>query len=223
MKPTLPSQMTALIRNPKGIALITTLMFTLISMGFIMMLLYTVTQSTITSGAAKRYQNAREASFGGMEVIAKEIIPNMFAGYSTSKIIGDYNASNLDMSMSSCFKSKLFNSTGNWSGCGANSTSTLAEQSPDVTFTLKSTSDNVGFTVYSKIVDTTCGGNTLIGQTCSNSDPSGIDYLDVGGGVTNAAGTVTPQHLPAYYRIEITGQRKQNPSERSRLSLLYMY
>lgn len=208
-------------RNEKGIALVTALLFTLISLGIIMMLLYTVTQGVKTTGAAKRYQNAREASFGGMEMISKEIIPNMFAGYSTSKIITEY--SSLNLGVGSCFKSKLFNATNNWTGCNANSTSTQADISPDISFTLKATNDTVGFIVYSKIVDTKCGGNTLLGQTCSNSDPSGVDYLDVGGGVTSSTGTVTPQHLPAYYRIEVTGQRKLNPSERSRLSLLYMY
>jgi hypothetical protein len=211
----------SLVQNEKGIALVTALLFTLISLGIIMMLLYTITQDIKTSGAAKRYQNAREASFGGMEMISKEVIPNMFAGYSTSHIISDY--SSLNLSLSPCFKSKLFNATNNWTGCGSNSTSTQADLSPDISFTLKATNDPVGFIVYSKIVDTTCGGNTLLGQTCSNSDPSGVDYLDVGGGVTSSTGTVTPQHLPAYYKIEITGQRKVNPSERSRLSLLYMY
>jgi len=223
-----------MIRNEKGIALVTALMFTLISLGIVMMLLYTVTQGIRTSAAAKRYQNAREASFGAMDIISKEIIPHMFAGYSTSKLItdystgliGDYSTSYTNLALSSgggCLRSKLFSATNNWAACGANSTTAQADVNPDLSFKLRATTDPAGYTVYSKIVDTKCGGNTLVGQPCSNSDPSAVDYLDVGGGVTSSTGTVTPQHLPAYYRIEIQGQRSVNPSERSRLSVLYAY
>lgn len=215
-----------MIRNEKGIALVSALMFTLISLGIVMMLLYSVTLGVKTTGAAKRYQNAREASFGAMDIIAKEVIPHMFSGYSTAKLISDYASGYTNMALPSggvCFRNKLFTSTNNWTSCGPSSTTSQADLNPDMTFHLQSASDPAGFTVYAKITDTKCGGNTTIGQACSNSDPSGIDYLDAGGGVASSAGTVTPQHLPAFYRIEVQGQQSVNPSERAKLSVLYEY
>ena len=213
-----------MINNEKGIALVTSLMFTLISLGIILMLLYTVTQGIKTSAAGKRYQNAREASFGAMELLSKEIIPNMFQGYSSSKLVTDYSSLNFALSSGGgCFSSKLFKSTANWTGCSANSLSSKADDSPDLTFKLQATSDPVGFIVYSKIVDTKCGGDTTVGQPCSNSDKSGIDYLDSAGGVTASTGTVTPQRRPAFYKVEIQGEKSVNPSERSKLSVLYVY
>ena len=94
-----------------------------------------------------------------------------------------------------------------------------------MTFNLKATNDSVGFNVYAKITDTRCGGNTAAvpPQPCSNSDTSGVDYLDAGGGVASSSGAVTPQHRPAYFRIEVQSERAVNPNEKSQLSVLYAY
>jgi hypothetical protein len=89
-----------------------------------------------------------------------------------------------------------------------------------MTFNLRAT-DPSGFMVYAKISDTRCGGTSS--QPCSNSDSSGVDYLDAGGGVTSSSGTVTPQHRPAYYRIEVQSERVVNAKEKTQLSVLYAY
>jgi hypothetical protein len=90
-----------------------------------------------------------------------------------------------------------------------------------MTFNLKATNDGAGFNVYSKITDTRCGGDTTLNQPCSNSDTSGVDYLDAGSGVASSSGSVTPQHRPAYFRIEVQSERAVNPKEKAQLSVLY--
>jgi hypothetical protein len=92
-----------------------------------------------------------------------------------------------------------------------------------LTFRLKASNDPSGFTVYTKITDTRCGGDTASGQPCTNSDVTGVDYLDAGGGVASSSGSVTPQHKPAYYRVEVQSERTVNPVEKSQLSVLYAY
>lgn len=107
--------------------------------------------------------------------------------------------------------------------CEAANKSFAVSTAPDLTLNLKASNDTTGYTVFSKIVDTRCGGDAAMGQPCSNSDATGIDYLDVGGGVTDSSGRVTPQHRPAYYRIEVQAERAVNPQEKSQLSVLYAY
>src|SRR5512138_531570 len=82
------------LQNQDGIALITALMFTLISLGMIMALLYYVLAGTRMSGAQKRYRNALEASYGGTEFITKAVIPRLFNNYSSGKVslLGDFGA-----------------------------------------------------------------------------------------------------------------------------------
>ncbi len=212
------------INNDNGIALVTALMFTLISLGVIMMLLAIVSQGTRVSGASKRYKNAVEAGYGGLDVLTRDILPTKFSGsldatYKTNLA----NAIALAFPQEACFTEKLEKSTASWSSACSNSSTLLATQSPDMTFTLKASNDTTGFKVYAKIVDSRCGGDAALGQPCTNSDTSGIDYLDAGGGVTSATGMVTPQHRPAYFRIEIQSERAANPIEKGQLSILYGY
>jgi len=226
----------ATLRDNKGIALVTALLFTLISLGIIMALLTIVIQGTRVSAANKSYNSAIEASYGAIDVVSRDIMPAILKGtfgespytYKSNMVSAislafmspaDYPASQ------GCFGQKIGSSTALWDPavCTGQPTSPVATQSYDMTFNLKATNDPVGFKVYTKITDTRCGGDTAVGQPCTNSDGSGIDYLDAGGGVTSSAGTVTPQHRPAYYRIEVQGERAVNPKEKSQLSVLYAY
>lgn len=213
------------LHNNNGIALVTSLLFTLISLGIVMALLTIVLQGTRLSGANKAYRSATEASYGAVDFIAKDLIPAIF----TDKFDLAYkeamlDAINMEFPLEACFNEKITKSTSEWSACTGSPTTPVATESPDITFNLKAdlgdAIDPAGYLVHAKIVDTRCGGDAT--QPCTNSDTSGIDYLDAGGGVASASGAVTPQHRPAYYRIEVQSE-KTNTQQKSQLSVLYAY
>lgn len=218
-------------KNNKGIALITALMFTLLSLGIVMLLMYMVTQGTRMTGAQKRYKTAVEASFGAADLVAKDIVPQMFTRYSTATSLAGLatNFSSLSMAVpaANCLQQKRTLPTSSWDTgvCSAPTRTTDPNISPDMTFSLPATTGLTGYTVYTKIIDTRCGGDTTIGQPCTNSseNPTGTEGLSAGSGVTSSSGPITPQHLPAYYRIDVQVERTLNPKERSALSLLYAY
>lgn len=220
------------LRNNKGIALVTSLLFTLISLGIIMALLTIVTQGTRVSAANKSYKTAIDAGYGAVDMVTRDILPAVFkipTAFDTAYKANMAAAVNLAFPLQACFDQKVILSTfkddgtANWTSCTGQPTSPVPKVSYDMTFNLKATKNPVGFNVFTKITDTRCGGDTAVGHPCSNSDSSGIDYLDAGGGVASSTGTVTPQHRPAYYRIEVQSERAVNPNEKSQLSVLYAY
>lgn len=211
----------ATLHDNKGIALITALLFTLISLAIIMALLTIVTQGTRVSGASKSYSSATEAGYGAVDMVSRDILPAIFKG---SFISANYASVGLSFPLATCFNQKLGSPTSLWTDCTTGLPASLdPTQSPDMIFNLKADNDPTGFKVYAKIADTRCGGDTTTGEPCSNSDNSGVDYLDAGSGVTSSSGSVTPQHRPAYYRIEVQSERAVNPNEKSQLSVLYAY
>lgn len=217
------------LNNNQGIALVTALMFTLISLGIVMMLLYIVTQGAKVSAANKTYKSSLEASYGAVEVVTKDLFPNIFSRYTTVTSMAALTSRYSNVAMSfpavNCFAEKTRKSTAQWDTtlCTGGSKSYLTADAPDVSFVLKAPNDAAGYRVYTKITDTKCGGNSALSEPCTNSDITGIDYLDSGGGVTGGGGKVTPQHKPAYYRIEVQGERAANPREKSKLSVYYAY
>ncbi len=222
-----------LLASQKGIALVTALMLTLISLTIIMYLLYMITSGAKLSGANKRYKTALEASYGSTDLVIKEILPAIFSktiagGGSTpwaTSLTGLY-ASPMgfypnDNTHDACLMDKLTKSPSNWgSTC---SKSSNPKESPDFSIKLNSTSSDP-FTVYTKIIDTICSDKRSypIGK-CTGSDLSGFEQLDGGQGTTGGAAGITVQAMPAIYRIEVQGERTTNPSERSKLSVLYAY
>ena len=202
----------------------TALLFTLISLGIVMALLTIVIQGTKVSAANKSYKSAMEAGYGAVDLVTRDILPAIMKGtFDSAYKTGLTNAIGMAFPQEACFNQKINSPTALWTVCSGTATTAVPTQSPDMTFNLRATNDPAGFTVYTKITDTRCGGDTVAGQPCSNSDASGIDYLDAGGGVTSASGAVTPQHKPAYFRIEVQGERAVNPKEKSQLSVLYAY
>lgn len=211
------------LRNNEGIALITSLLFTLISLGIIMALLTIVLQGTRVSAASKAYKNATEAGYGAVDVVSRDILPAIIKGtFNSAYKTNLADAIGLAFPLEACFNQKVSSSTSLWTACTGQPTSAVPKQSTDMSFNLKAANDTVGFNVYAKITDTRCGSDTA-GQPCSNSDTSGVDYLDAGSGVTSSSGTVTPQHRPAYFRIEVQSERAVNPNEKAQLSVLYAY
>lgn len=200
-------------RNEDGIALVTALLLTLISMTVAMAVLYLISQGIATSSAQKRYQSSLEAAHGGVEFFSKEIVPRLMQGESATSLATSFGGINLTFPASACFSQKLDKSPSEWTSCSGTALTSDPKQSPDITFTLAGATIGSNYKIYSKIVDTTPG----------NSDPSGIDYLDSGSGVTGTSSGVSPKHVPGLYRIEVQGEKEVNPSERALLSVLYAY
>ncbi|MEI6703625.1 MAG: hypothetical protein WCL71_08830 [Deltaproteobacteria bacterium] len=218
------------LSNNKGIALVTSLMLTLISLTIVMYLLYMVTSGVKMSGATKRYKTALEASYGGTDLIAKEIIPTIFnitiaSGLAnpTSSIGNLYPAAmNFITSSDACLMDKLTKSSSQWAA--ACSKTNDPKSSPDFRINLSATSSTDSFTVYTKIVESICSDKRAYPTgKCTGSDLSGMDMLEGGQGTTAGSSGVTVQSMPATYRIEIQGERSTNPMEKSKLSILYAY
>ncbi len=216
----------------KGVALVTSLMFTLISLALVLLLLYIVTQNISLSASHRRYKTALEASYGGVEVFTKEIIPQIFKDYSSA---GAFSITRSGMTSSmgdislrvassdSCMMQKLFSPSSKWTNCTDDQkSSALASiaSSPDMTFKLQGISRASEYTVFTKIVD------TLPGNT-DTSTIKGNETLLSGSGaaynpdVTN--GGINVKHIPARYRIEVQGEKTLRPLEKASISVLYAY
>src|ERR1700674_2329958 len=196
------------LRNEKGIVLVTTLMLTLIILVVITALLYMMTTGTKISGAQKRYLTALDASYGGAEIVAKDIIPLILRNYSSGSSLsnslgglvgtsGIYSGVHLQFPSNNpnaqmCLQEKLRKSTGFWPAVCLDSLPPA--KMADLTLQLQSTGSSP-FTVYSKIVSTRVG----------NSDMSGFNLI--GGGVAESNNIVYPQSQPYLYTIEVQGQR----------------
>lgn len=205
--------MKILSANEKGIALVTALMFTLISLTIVMALLYMITRSTQISGQQKKYKTSLEAAYGGTEIITKDIIPMILSNYSSPTLVPTitdaFDAVDMEVNATQkCLQSKLTQSTKNWpAGC---SNIPNPKKEPDLTFQLSAATGNP-FTVYSKIVDTSSG----------NSDVSGLQLE--GSGVAEGSSLITPQHFPYIYRVEVQGERENNPTTQANIEVLYAY
>ena len=217
------------LRNERGIALVTALMLTLVSLVLVMALMYFIETGTRVSASAKRYQNVQQAAYGGVSLTVNELIPRLenaiFGNYSSGgvnsaiqKLKADFNSASLTLPDLACLKQKLNSTSATWSGACSNSLD--PKSSPDMTFLLKSTLTaplNLAqdYIVYTKIVDTPIVGNT---------DPANLSNLrkpeNVNESMQNEGNGVT---IPSTYRIEIRAERQQNPQERSNLSVVYSY
>lgn len=220
-----------LLQSEKGIALITSLMFTVICLVISMYLLYMVTAGIKTSGVMKRYHTALDATYGGVDLISKDLLVAgfVFKNYSgtayTDQMKNTYMANLQNPAVSDCLRTKLTKPRSQWGGCA--DTIENAKTGSDISFDLNA-ENGAPFTVYSKIVDTMERKFLVLDETktskiitiAGNSDESG-STLDTGS--TTDGGAVTVPHYPYIYRVEVQGERKQNPDEKSKLSVLYAY
>jgi len=214
-----------LLKDQSGIALVTSLMMTLISLAMVMVLMSYVMQSIRATGATKQYKNTLEASYGGAELLVKDIVP-MFFNFSGASSAGSITAledkyDSIDLKFASgnpCLNQKLNNQTGAWTDaiCGVNKSSSNPKVLPDITFVLKSTITGFqtppGYKIYAKIIDTAVVGNT---------EKSSIDYSSKNPGGERSDGSPNP--IPSLYTIDITGERETNPLEKTMLEVLYSY
>ncbi len=203
-----------LVNNENGIALVTALMLTLISLTIIMSLLFMITAGAQLTGAHKRYKTSLEAARGGVDVVVKDILPTMMLNQGSATLEADVEGSfgaislNVNTTVACPIQAKLTTPTSQWpAACSQQSN---PKQSPDMSFDLPSTIGDP-FRVYTKIVDTVKG----------NSDISGLQLE--GSGVAESNSVLTPQHFPYLYRVEVQGERSANAREQANISALYAY
>jgi hypothetical protein len=225
--------------NEKGIALVTALMLTLISLTFMMAVLYMLTQGTRTSASAKHYASAMEATYGGVDFFTKDALPQMLlnvpTAFSTSNItlsaasiIGTYPTLAVTMPniTNACMQAKLTSTPTNWTnavGCTADNLSSDISQlrtTADMTFTFPGTTGSSAYRVYAKIIDTAIG-NTDTSQWASGGLLTGVGVVRSGTaeGGSNTAAT----KIPYYFDIEVQGEAAANPLETTRVTLFYAY
>lgn len=223
------------IQNQKGVALITALMFTALAFVLCLSLLYMITVGIQSSAALKGYRTALDATYGGTEITVKDLINTSF-GYNDylathlGATFPDYLVSKMGLlatsaTVSDCMHERLTLPRTQWSA-SCRDTSLDPKKNPDVSFELNATS-GTPYIVYSKIVDTMerkfvvlDGATQKTVVMAGNSDTSTISLE---GGSTTEGGQVTVPHYPYVYRLEIQGERKQNPKEKANVSVMYAY
>lgn len=202
-----------LLKNNEGIALVTALMLTMISLTIVMAVMYMVTQSIHQSGQLRKYRTALDASYGGSEIVVKDILPVVLQNYSSTTfavtVQGAFSDVGLQVFNQNCMQNKLTKNTSLWpASCG--DISSEPKKSPDMSFTLQAASGNP-FIVYSKIVSTVVG----------NSDTGGLQLE--GSGVAESSSLLTPQHFPYIYTMDVQGERQNNPTTKANIEILYAY
>jgi len=225
-----------ILHNEKGIALITSLMFTVLSLVMTMALLSMITASIRTSGAIKRYRTATEAAYGGLDIVVKDLITANF-GYNdylsshSTATYNDYMKLNYMVSLNSpdistCLQDKLTKPTSQWPAACKADVSSNAKNAFDISFNLNAAS-STPYAVYSKIVDTmdrkfvVFRNHSSITLTLAGNTDTSILALE-GGSTTEGAGVSVP-HYPYMYRIEIQAERNINSSEKAKISVQYAY
>jgi hypothetical protein len=222
------------LRNEDGIALVTSLMFTMLALVISMALLYMVTMGARTSGAMKRYKSVLDATYGGTEIVTKDLIANALSFQNQSSSFNSFlqgRMAGISPNFSECLQMRLENPRKAWTGACA-SVDGNPRTDPDIVFPLNATAGS-SFNVYSKIVDTTewrfisfssnaAGTPVAISKVVAgNSERSGNNSLSKGGVVVN--NTPSVPHYPYIYKLEIQGERQQGGLEKANISVQYAY
>jgi len=183
------------LRNEKGFALVFVLILAVIALVMTVGMLMMVSQGSFVSGQQKRYRTALEASRGGMEATLQVIS-------SRGAVTTPFTNQVLNASLGS----KLASPTSAWVGLDNTMTINPAD---NTSYDMRV--DLGVYRVYSKVVDTINGN-------------SGADEGLLKTGVVNSgSGEVVVVSVPYLYTIEVLSQDQTNPTERSKLSVLYQY
>jgi hypothetical protein len=185
-----------ILRNEKGFAMVFVLILAAISLAMTLAMLLMVSRGSFLSGQQKRYRTAVEASRGGMEAMF-QMISNR------GNLTTPYTNQVLD---AAALQTKLAGPIATWGGL--DNASTI---DPGVVTSYDMRIDLGTYRVYTKIVDTVDGN--------SGAD-EGLIKTSV---VNSGSGEVTVVSVPYLYTIEVLSQSTTNPTERSKLSILYQY
>lgn len=167
-----------------------------ISLAMTLAMLMMVSRGSFLSGQQKRYRTAVEASRGGAEAVF-QLISNR----------GNLSTSYTNLAWDNVgIGTKLAGPIATWGGLDNSSTI-----DPGVSTSYDMRIDLGTYRVYTKIVDTVDGN--------SGAD-EGLIKTSV---VNSGSGEVTVVSVPYLYTIEVLSQSTTNPTERSKLSILYQY
>ncbi|MGE5190095.1 MAG: hypothetical protein ACM3NF_08575 [Gemmatimonadota bacterium] len=179
-----------------GIALVVVMLLAAVALAISGGLMYMLARSGYLSGMQKQYKTALEAGVGGTDV-AFQVIAS--GGTLSASAIGlTYDPANV--------ATKLQNRTADWGGLDSTMTINALDNA-----TYDMTVDLGNYRVYSKIVD------TVPGNSAANL---GLQNKGVASG---GGGEIVVMSTPYLYTIEVLAQRRSNPSERAKLSVLYEY
>jgi hypothetical protein len=190
-----------ILRNEKGFALGFVLILAVVALGMTLAMLFMLGRGSYVSGQQRRFHTAVEASRGGMEAMLQLIgsrgIPST-----------PYTNLFLNPSGASTFlQKKLVAPTDNWVSLGLNSAIAI-DPADNTTYDVRL--DLGTYRAYGKIVHTVKG----------NSAPD--EGLQRGGVASeNTGGEV--KSYPYLYTVEVLAQSATNPTERSKISVLYQY
>ncbi len=183
------------LRNEKGFAMVFVLILAAISLAMTLAMLIMVGRGSYVSGQQKRFRTAVEAGQGGMEAMFQLISSR-----------GNPTTPFTNQLLNASLVPKLAGPTATW--VALDNTMTI---DPGVNTTYDMRIDLGMYRVYSKVVDTVDGN-------------SGADEGLLKTGVVNSgSGEVTVVSVPYLYTIEVLSQHQTNPTERSKLSILYQY
>lgn len=221
--------MKVMLKNNKGVALVTSLMLTLISLGIVMALFYIITQSIKISAANKRYTSVKEAAYGGGELMAFDVLATAWTNYATgvaSSLVSKFGNVDLSVSISDeCMRQKMSSAPANWTACSSGQKSLdlpSIKSSPDLSFLLKGASVAQHYKVFAKIVDTSAGNTDPVASSIETG--AAEDLITASGSAySRDAGGVPVMHVPYSYRIEVQSEKESNPMEKSNVTVLYAY
>lgn len=200
-----PKSKIEILGNERGIALALVLVLSVIALGVMTALIYMLTSGSQISGVQKRYRSAAEAGKGGTDIIFQTIAARGNLSLTTSA-----SFQNLSTFADPCLTDKLTKATANWNA--ACDKSVTINPATTTTYDMKfDIGTDPVYTVYTKIVDTVEG----------NSAPD--TGLQKSGVVSTNTGEVTVKSVPYLYTIEVDAGNASNPTERSKLSVLYQY
>lgn len=204
------------LKNDKGIALVTALLLTLVTLAVIVGVLYLLRQQTKTSAADKVYKTALQAAYGDSEFFLKDLIPLMFPG-DKNKTSLEAQFTNLSLDIvptDACMSDKILKNTVDWTNCAPENKTIEPKKFPDATIVLKGQASD--YKIYSKIIDTVRG----------NTDGSGAardDRYTNASGVTGSGMELRGMRQPYLYTVEIRAEGATNPKEKAMLEVLYAY
>jgi hypothetical protein len=213
------------ISGKRGMALILVLMIVVISAGLLAAVMYYALTGTEISGLQRKYQTSKEASLGAIDIFTKELVPRVIFDQGTTTLStiasgltaapGIVSSVTASATNDPCFLSKLSSPTASWTGCGANATTTNANDDADITFNLLSVAGGRPFEVKLKIIDTVDG----------NSSSSPVNLGGSGGVVPALQATKPITHHPFLFTMVTEGklQGTGNTAERANFEVLYAY
>ena len=154
--------------NNRGIALVTSLMLTLITLVIILGVLAMISNNIKLSAANKSYRNVTEATYGGVDLLAQDIIPRLFTNQSSggtsaaalsigvandAGLMNNYGGSSkisMIFGSNACLQQKLNNAVSGWTSCSGDLIN--PKSNFDIKFSLSGLPGQSGYSVYSRII-----------------------------------------------------------------------